>query len=143
MSNAKGKAICMDEGVQDEGSSYESDSEDGDWHNFALMECEHNESDEKQGNATEDPFPVISEAGECSHKWPCALDLFDSGEDADIEEDMFREKPRPCVLQNCADEALSSVLSNKAGTPRDAPPVLDESVYGGEVSGLRQRFIYS
>lgn len=45
-----------------------------------------------------DPIPVIREAGECSHKWPCTSDLIDSSEDADIEEDMVGEKLRLCVL---------------------------------------------
>lgn len=40
MTNIKGMAITLEEEELYEGSSCESDFEDGEWHNFALMENE-------------------------------------------------------------------------------------------------------
>uniref|UniRef100_A0A1J3J9A1 Uncharacterized protein n=1 Tax=Noccaea caerulescens TaxID=107243 RepID=A0A1J3J9A1_NOCCA len=125
VSEARGKEIASYEWAPDEVSSYESDSDDGDWNNFALM------GGDKKGVATEDPVRVYTEGGECSHKWPCTLTLPDSGEDAEMYEEEFVLKPRPCVLYNCAEEALTSVLENVDGGLRDAPPVLDENIDGG------------
>ncbi|KFK26670.1 hypothetical protein AALP_AA8G277700 [Arabis alpina] len=129
--SGKGKAISLDEIVDGEESLYENESDDGDWHNFALMDCKSIENGDKKRKGKEIAGAVIREGGECSHKWPGTLDLIDLGDDADSEDAMARVKVRPCVLQPCADEALNYVLANLVVTPRDAPPVLGESVNAG------------
>ncbi|KFK39585.1 hypothetical protein AALP_AA3G263500 [Arabis alpina] len=96
----KGKVDEMVDVAVDEWSSYDGDSDDGDWHTFALSDGETFETGDRTETAMEDPI---------------------------------LGKSRPCVLQNCAAEALTSVLSDAQGTPRDAPPVLDESITVGEV----------
>ncbi|KFK29533.1 hypothetical protein AALP_AA7G146700 [Arabis alpina] len=65
----KGKADVAVDGEIDEWSSYDSDSVDGDWHNFALTDAETSDKGERTGTATEDPILVVNEDGECSHKW--------------------------------------------------------------------------
>ncbi|KFK34339.1 hypothetical protein AALP_AA5G132400 [Arabis alpina] len=127
----KEKADVAVDGEIDEWSSYDSDSDDGDWHSFALTDADPSNKGERTGTETEDPIVVVNEDGECSHKWPCQLDLIDSGDDVDMIDVNIQGKSKPCVLQNCAAEALTSVLSKKTGTPRDAPPVPDENITGG------------
>ncbi|KFK40955.1 hypothetical protein AALP_AA2G066100 [Arabis alpina] len=127
----KEKADVAVDGEIDEWSSYDSDSDDGDWHSFALTDADPSNKGERTGTETEDPIVVVTEDGECSHKWPCQLDLIDSGDDVDMIDVNIQGKSKPCVLQNCAAEALTSVLSKKTGTLRDAPPVPDENITGG------------
>ncbi|KFK43846.1 hypothetical protein AALP_AA1G181300 [Arabis alpina] len=124
----KGKADDMVDVAVDEWSSYNGDSDDGEWHTFALSDGETFKTGDRTETAMEDPLLGVNEVGECSHKWPCQLDLIDSGDDEDIDDVNIVGKSRPCVLQNCSAEALTSVLSIARGTPRDAPPVLDESI---------------